>query len=79
MFFKYLEAHDKESEITLILKINPDNEIDIYINSEETEDGKMSIAKLKSINGIFDEIIECKTRTTIENFIITPINIANGI
>jgi len=79
MFFKYLEAHDKESEITLILKISPDDKIDVYINSEEIEDGKLPIAKLKSINGIFNEIIECKTKTTIENFIITPINTVNGI
>lgn len=79
MFFKYLEAHDKESEITLILKISPNDKIDININSEEIEEGKQTIAKLKSINGIFDQIIECKTRTTIENFIIVPINRVNGI
>jgi hypothetical protein len=79
MFFKYLEAYDKEFEITLILKINPDKELDIYINNEEIEKGMQSIAKLKSINSIFNEIIECKTRITIENFIIVPINKVNGI
>lgn len=46
MFFKYLEIYDKESEITLILKINPNNNINIHINSEEIEDGKQSIVKL---------------------------------
>ena len=79
MFFKYLEAHDKESEITLILKISPNDKIDIYINNEEIEDGKISVTKLKSINGIFDEIKKCETRTIIKNFIITPTGVAKGI
>ena len=63
-----------ETDSNILIKIHSLGKMEFFSDRDCVTEGEQIVDTLKTINGIQDNIIKCKKRIAIDDFVIVPIN-----